>query len=190
EAMLEGEIPDDLIDNNGNGLIDENQTHIPFGVQEGVSYADGISQGDLPRIFAEANSPVVTEDMINTASGDRWKRWPANPENDPIQNGRVHLIFVESDDLGLPFADHIDNIDNREDGIPTITQEMIAQAANDAPYFRYVVPNSNIILYNLTQESLGKKYADGIDNDGDGAIDEDIDEGIDEMIDEARDDGI
>src|SRR5690606_11323785 len=34
------------------------------------------------------------------------------------------------------------------------------------------------------------KYADGIDNDGDGAIDEDIDEGIDEMIDEARDDGI
>ena len=29
---------------------------------------------------------------------------------------------------------------------------------------------------------------DGIDNDGDGAIDEGIDEGIDEMIDESRDD--
>ena len=31
---------------------------------------------------------------------------------------------------------------------------------------------------------------DGIDNDGDGAIDEGIDEGIDEMIDESRDDYI
>jgi len=34
------------------------------------------------------------------------------------------------------------------------------------------------------------KYADGIDNDGNGAIDENIDEGIDAMIDEARNDGI
>ncbi|MDP3444155.1 MAG: hypothetical protein Q8T08_14965, partial [Ignavibacteria bacterium] len=34
--MIEGEIADNLIDDNGNGLIDENQTHIPFGVQRGV----------------------------------------------------------------------------------------------------------------------------------------------------------
>jgi hypothetical protein len=31
---------------------------------------------------------------------------------------------------------------------------------------------------------------DGVDNDGNGAIDENIDEGIDAMIDEARNDGI
>ena len=37
---------------------------------------------------------------------------------------------------------------------------------------------------------IGKPYSDGIDNDGDGAIDEGIDEGIDEMIDESRDDYI
>ena len=34
----------DGIDNNGNGLIDENPVHIAFQDQSGVSYADGIDQ--------------------------------------------------------------------------------------------------------------------------------------------------
>ncbi len=37
---------------------------------------------------------------------------------------------------------------------------------------------------------MGKIYADGIDNDNNGAVDEFMDEGIDEMIDESRNNGI
>ncbi len=185
----------DGIDNNGNGLIDENKTHIAFQDQVGVSYADRIGQQinpewyiSHPRFHREENNPLVTQAMVNASSGDQWKRWPPNPENDPVQNGAVHLIMVESDDVGLPFKDFIDNDNNGEDGSPTITQAMIDQAASD-PYLRYKV-NDKVILYNVTQSTLGMKYADGIDNDNNGAVDENIDEGIDAMIDEARNDGI
>ncbi|MCW9066312.1 MAG: hypothetical protein OQJ78_08430 [Ignavibacteriaceae bacterium] len=185
----------DGIDNNGNGLIDENKTHIAFQDQLGVTYSDRIGQSidpswvfDHPRFHREVNNPLVTQEMINQSAGDQWKRWPPNPETDPVQNGAVHLIMVESDDIGLPFEDNIDNDNNGEEGSPTITQAMIDMATNDM-YKRYKV-NNNVILYNVTQSTLGMKYADGIDNDDNGAIDENIDEGIDAMIDEARNDGI
>jgi hypothetical protein len=196
EAMLLGEsdpsIPEDDprrydgIDNNGNGLIDENTTHIAFQDQTGVSFADRIDQNNN----AESGSPIVTQQMVDQSAGDRWKRWPASPETDPIQDGAIHLIMVESDDIGKAFKDFIDNDDNGEDGSPVVTQAMIDLAATDAPYFRYKVPGTKIILYDVKAEDLGKKYADGVDNDNNGAIDEFMDNGIDEMIDEARDDGI
>ena len=203
--MLVGESDDNIprndprrtdgIDNNGNGLIDENKTHIAFQDQVGVTYADGIGQQidaswyvEHPRFHREENNPLITQEMIDASASDTWKRWPPDPENDAVQNGKVHLIMVESDDLGLPYKDYIDNDNNGEEESPTITQEMIDVAANDA-YNRYVV-NDNIILYNVVQSTLGMKYADGIDNDGNGAIDENIDEGIDAMIDEARNDGL
>lgn len=185
--MLKDETPDDLVDNNGNGLIDENDTHIPLfnGTQKGVTYADYIDDnGD-----AETGSPVVTLTMLNQASIDKWKRWPANPEVDPIQNGQVHLLMVGSEDVGKAFKDNIDNNGNGENSSPVITQAIIDAAKND-PLFRYKVPNSKIILFDVKQDDLGKKYADGIDNDGNGAVDEIIDEGIDEMVDEKRNDGI
>jgi hypothetical protein len=196
EELLVGEsddsIPDtdprrtDGIDNNRNGLIDENKTHIAFGIQEGVTYADRIDQN----MDGESGSPLVTQEMVDLAAGDFWKRWPTNPDGDAIQEGEIHLVMVESDDIGLAFSDNIDNNDNGELNSPIITQEMIDEAANDAPYFRYVVPTTNVILYNLKQENLGQKYADGIDNDENGAVDENIDEDIDDMVDEARDNGI
>jgi len=185
----------DGIDNNGNGLIDENTTHIVFQDQVGVIYADRIGQTidpawfvEHPRFHREENSPLVTQEMVNQSAGDQWKRWPPNPDTDPVQNSAVHLIMVESDDIGLPFEDNIDNDNNGEDGSPAITQSMIDMAATDT-HNRYKV-SDNIILYNVTQSTLGMKYADGIDNDNNGAIDENIDEGIDAMIDEARNDGI
>ena len=185
----------DGIDNNGNGLIDENQTDIAFGIQAGVTYADGIGQSinsqwlvEHPRYHREENSPLVTQEMVNASANDKWKRWPPDPEHDAVQNGVVHLIMVENDDIGLPYKDGIDNDGNGEDGSPTITQAMIDMAANDS-YKRYKV-NDKVILYNVTQSTLGMKYADGIDNDNNGAVDENIDEGIDVMIDEARNDGI
>ncbi|MDP4195240.1 MAG: hypothetical protein Q8940_09340, partial [Bacteroidota bacterium] len=191
--MLVGEIPDDGIDNNGNGLIDENQTHIAFGTQKGFGYADGIDNNGN----GEQGSPLVTQEMVNQASGDKWKRWPANVENDPLLKndpklaGRVHLLEVGPEDIGHAFKDGIDNNGNGEEGSPVVTQAMIDQAKSDAPYYRYVVPNgTGTILYNVVQSTLGMKYADGIDNDNNGAIDENIDENIDEMIDESRNNGI
>ncbi len=184
--MLAGEISGNLIDDNQNGLIDEDTTHIAFRDQIGVTYADGMDQNGN----AEAGSPVVTQSMIDLSQGDRWKRWPVNPFGDAIQKGKVHLIEVTQDQLGNAFADGIDNDDNGEEGSPTITQAMIDSAANDDPYFRYVVPGTGVILYDVKAEDLGKMYADGIDNDDNGAIDENMDNGIDEMIDESRDNGI
>ena len=188
ENLLLGEDPSNLIDDNNNGLIDENQTHIPFQDQLGVGYADGIDAN----FNAEENSPLVTATMVSDAQTDplNWKRWPPDPENDAIQNGQVHLLMVEGDDETMAFKDYIDNNDNGEMNSDTITQAIIDVASADAPYYRYNVPSTNIILYDVKQEDLGKKYADGIDNDNNGAIDENIDEGIDEMIDEARDNGI
>ncbi len=69
-------------------------------LQDGVSYADRIDQN----LNAETGSPVVTQQMVDQSAGDTWKRWPPNPETDPIQNGAVHLIMVESDDIGRAFA--------------------------------------------------------------------------------------
>ena len=48
--------------------------------------------------------------------------------------------------------------------------------AQDDPYNRYFLENG-IILYDLDYADIGKRYIDGIDNDGDGDIDEGIDLG-------------
>ena len=184
----------DGIDNNGNGLVDEDSSRTNFGTQVGVGYADRIdNDGD-----GEAGSPVVTQAMIDLAAGDRWNRWPTLPE--PYDGSPVHLVGLGAEDLGRAYADGLDNDQDAlggqpadylwEPGSPVVTAEMVAAAAGDAPYFRYAVPGTDIILYDVTSADLGTPYADGVDNDGDGATDEGIDENIDEMIDERRDDGI
>ncbi len=205
QDMLAGEDPANGVDDNGNGLIDENASHIPFsgelGFSAGVGYADFIDND----VDGEQGGPVVTQEMIAAATPDVWRRWPPNPGSDAISQRNdgspiVHLIMVEDDDLGLPFKDGIDNDDScvtptanypylTEPGSPVITQEIVDAAAAD-PYRRYRVPGTDIILYDVGPEDLGKCYADGVDNDEDGAVDEGIDEGIDEMIDESRADGI
>ncbi|GIS71809.1 MAG: hypothetical protein CM1200mP10_13860 [Candidatus Neomarinimicrobiota bacterium] len=55
---------------------------------------------------------------------------------------------------------------------------MVAAAASD-PFHRYTLENG-IVLWGVTEDRIGKKYADGIDNNFDGQIDESIDEGIDD----------
>lgn len=184
-SWLQGEIPADGIDNNRNGLVDEDSTYIPFGVQVGVSFADGIDNNGN----GESGSPVVTAAMVSQAGSDnvngyQWRRWPPNPETDPVQQGVIHLIDVGTEDVGRAYKDYIDNDGNSTGDWPTVTQAMIDQAASD-PYRRYRVPGTSIILYDVGPEDLGKKYINR-----DGGRDPNIDEGIDEMIDESRDDGI
>ncbi len=195
EAMLQGEIPDNGIDDNHNGLIDENMTHIAFGTQKGTTYANGLDDNNN----GEDNSPVVTQEMIDQAATDsytdksgntyHWNRWPPNPESDTLQQGQVWLIGLTQQDLGKKFKDNIDNNDNSNsstsyNNLPAITQDMINQAAKDK-YHRYKVPGTHVILYDVTQASLGKKYLNK-----DGLRDAGVDEGIDEMIDESRTDGV
>ncbi|MCC6395396.1 MAG: hypothetical protein IT282_00140, partial [Bacteroidetes bacterium] len=183
-ALLPGTTPEvsgDQIDNNLNGLIDEDSTHIPFGQQRGVGFADGIDNDGN----AEAGSPVITQTMVSQASLDLWRRWPADPEHDAFQQGIIHLIDVDGpNDLGKMFKDYIDNDGDSPDSLPVVTQDMVTQAAGDA-FRRYRVPGTKIILFDVGAEDVGKKYINR-----DGLVSATIDEGIDEMIDEGRNDGI
>ena len=118
-SWLENEIPNNGIDDNGNGFIDED-----------------LNWGNY--------------------SGDVWE----GPE---IADGVDNYFFIDG-----------------ESGSPTVDSAMILQAQED-PYGRYFLDNG-IILYDLDYRDLGKRYIDGIDNDGDGAVDEGIDKGIDENV--------
>jgi len=196
--MLDGEIPGDGIDNNHNGLVDEDSTYIAFGHQSAVTFADGIDNNGN----GEAGSPVVTQQMIDEASTDQWidssqappkvyhwRRWPPNPESDPMQRALdgqpiIHLIDLGPEDLGKKFKDNVDNDGNSYGNLPVVTQGMIDTAAADVRH-RFRVPGTNIILYNLTAADLGRKYLN-IDRLRDAGVDE----GIDEMVDESRNDGI
>jgi hypothetical protein len=114
------EISGTQIDENRNGLIDEDSTHIPFGLQRGVGFADGIDNND----DGEPGSPVVTQAMISQSLNDPWGRWPANPENDLFQDSLIHLIDLDDTDLGKLFKDNIDNDnDSLSVGLPTVTQD-------------------------------------------------------------------
>ena len=192
ESFITGENPANGRDDNGNGLVDESRTHVPFEDQVGVGYADYLDND----MDGESGSPVVTEQIVAQAAGDVWNRWPPGRE----EGIPVHLLGVDADDVGLPYRDNIDNDDSHitptpaypylsEPGSPVITEAMVNEAAQDL-YGRFRVPGTSIVLYSVGMEDLGKAYADGVDNDMDGAVDEGIDEGIDEMIDESRADGI
>jgi hypothetical protein len=174
------EVSGNQIDENLNGLIDEDSTYIAFGEQRGVGYADHIdNNGD-----GESQSPVVTAQMITQALLDPWKRWPPNPESDPFLKGIIHLIDVGQEDLNHAYADNIDNDGDAVGDLPRVTQAMIDTASRDQ-FKRYRVPGTNVILWDVGQEDLGKKYLNR-----DGLRDAGVDEKIDEMIDESRNDGI
>ncbi|MBI5472516.1 MAG: hypothetical protein HY961_09245 [Ignavibacteriae bacterium] len=184
-----GEISGDQIDNNHNGLIDEDSTHIPFGEQRGVGLADGIdNNGD-----GEARSPTITQAIINQAATDAWLRWPPNPERDTtfwagnntnFRGESVHLIDVATEDLAKAYKDNIDNDSSSSANLPLVTQAMVAAAASD-PYKRYRVPGTSVVLYDVGAEDVGKKYINR-----DGLVVADIDNGIDEMAGESRNNGI
>ena len=139
--------------------------------------------------------------MIDASLNQQWNIWPL--PNDGFQDGTIHIISLEESDLDAGYADGIDNNADPEDpyaleypvglgadvNSPLVDEAMVTAASLDT-WKRYKVPGTDIILYDVGEEDLGKPYRDGVDNDGDGAVDEGIDEGIDEMIDESRDDFI
>ena len=112
-------------------------------------------------ILGEINSPKFSNEMISEVSGSD-QSWVGKYWGDGIsQYGEV--------------------------ASPLVTQEMINEAAED-PFNRIILDNGYTLWF-VTQDRLGHAYADGIDNNGDGAIDELIDYGIDDQA-EAWYDGI
>jgi hypothetical protein len=159
--------------------------HVPFGDQSGVTYADKIDNDGN----GEVNSPIITQEMVGAAIENQWNIWPVI--GDAMQDSLIHIIGLDDPDIGQAYADGIDNNSNPDDpylleypiglgaevNSPLVTNEMVATASNDI-WGRYRVSGTNIMLYGLDQDDIGKPYKDGIDNDGDGGIDEGIDEGI------------
>lgn len=128
--LLQDEDPTNGVDDNHNGLVDENQTYVPFGTQKGTTYANGLDDNNN----GEPGSPVVTQKMIDEAATDswtnpatgntyHWNRWPPNPEADtfwyspawssgkPFFPQSVWLTEVGQRDLGKKFKDNVDNDD-------------------------------------------------------------------------------
>lgn len=116
--IILGESSDNLIDDNGNGLIDENETHLPRTTpvfNPGNAYADGIdNDGD-----GELGSPIVTQAMLPGELAGNGK--------DDNGNG---LRDEGIEDIGRALADGIDNNGNGlvDEGI----DEMIDENREDA----------------------------------------------------------
>ena len=167
ESMIVGEILGNGIDDNDNGLVDENLSHVPVGSQLGVSYSDRIDNNNN----GEQGSPLVTEEMIDASLSQEWNIWP-NP-NDDFQLGSIHIISLDEVDLNAGYADGIDNNVDIEDpyaleypiglgadvNSPLVTQAMIDMASTDV-WKRYRVPDTDIISVSAVG-SLKEELAPG-----------------------------
>tara|TARA_Y100000590_G_scaffold87238_2_gene97812 strand:- start:5574 stop:9770 length:4197 start_codon:yes stop_codon:yes gene_type:complete len=81
--------------------------------------------------------------------------------------------------VGNYWADNIaESTTGGELGSPVITQDMVDEASSDK-FNRYTLPNGTVLWF-VTSDRIGLAYKDGIDNNGDGEIDERIDIGIDD----------
>tara|TARA_A100001037_G_scaffold306771_1_gene355293 strand:- start:444 stop:4610 length:4167 start_codon:yes stop_codon:yes gene_type:complete len=129
---------------------DEYEGHDPVFIGRPNLKHDRIDRGGQ---LGESGSPKFTQEMISAVEGAN-ENW-----------------------IGSYWGDYIAT-SGGEDGSPLITQEMVDEALNDE-FNRYTLENG-MVLWFVTEEQIGNVYADGIDNDGDGAIDEGIDLGIDD----------
>ena len=110
---------------------------------------------------------------------DRGGRLALENDNNPIFSQDMMSEVPGSDEswIGSYWGDLI-SASGGEDGSPTITAEMVAKASSD-PFHRFTLDNGTVLWF-VTEEKIGNYYADGIDNDGDGYVDEQIDIGIDD----------
>ena len=97
-----------------------------------------------------------------------------------------HVEGADESWVGYYWGDYI-STNGGETGSPVITEEMVQEASSDQ-FNRYTLDNGMVLWY-VTADKIGNYYADGIDNDGDGYVDEQIDIGIDDE-EEAWVDGI
>ena len=120
---------------------------------------------------------------------DRGGRLALENDNNPIFFIFEMIDHVEGADeswVGYYWGDYI-SANGGETGSPVITEEMVQEASSDQ-FNRYTLDNGMVLWY-VTADKIGNYYADGLDNDGDGYVDEQIDIGIDDE-EEAWVDGI
>lgn len=129
---------------------DEYEGHDPVFIGRPNLKHDRLDRGGQ---LGETGSPLFTEAMVNVVE-DADESWVGNYWGDYITSS------------------------GGEAGSPVITQEMVNEAASD-DFNRYTLDNG-MVLWFVTENQIGNVYADGIDNDGDGSIDEGIDLGIDD----------
>ena len=162
---------------------DEYEGHAPVFIGRHNLVHNRLNDGS---ISAEFGSPTMPIEWLNNEI----------PGNGIDDNGNGFIdeelnwgSGTGEDWTGPKFADGVDNpfFTDAEAGSPVVDSVMVQEAMLDE-YGRYFLDNG-IILYDLTFEDIGRGYKDGIDNDGDGNIDEGIDKGIDEA-DEKWFDGI
>ncbi len=115
---LIGEFPDNGIDDNGNGLIDENKTHVEFVTAAGSNPGNGVSDGIDNDNDGEIGSPRVTSGMFVGEFADNGKDDNGNGLRDEGQ-----------EDLNKFYADGLDNDGNGliDEGI----DEMIDEGRDD-----------------------------------------------------------
>jgi len=154
---------------------DEYEGHDPAFLGRNRLLHNGVDDvGLVPKSTAEDGNPRFTEEMlIDILDGEI-----ANNGIDDNGNG---FIDENLDWAGLYYRDGIDEWFpmGTEEGSPVITQEMVDASANDS-YNRYTLDNGTV-LWGITDEVIGRAYSDGLDNNGDGRIDEGIDAGIDDL---------
>ncbi len=119
---------------------------------------------------------------------DRGGRLALENDNNPIFTESMieHVDGADDSWVGYYWGDYI-SAAGGESGSPIITEAMVEEAAKDQ-FNRYTLDNG-MVLWFVTADKIGNYYADGIDNDGDGYVDEQIDIGIDDE-EEAWVDGI
>ena len=153
---------------------DEYEGHAPVFIGRHNLAHNRLNDGS---ISAEFGSPTMPIEWLNNEI----------PGNGIDDNGNGFIdeelnwgSGTGDDWTGPKFADGVDNpfFKDAETGSPVIDSAMVQEAMLDE-YGRYFLDNG-IILYDLTYDDVGWGYTDGIDNDGDGEIDEGIDKGIDE----------
>ena len=139
--------------------------------QDWTHYNQDEFEGHDPAFIGRAN---LKHDRL-----DRGGRLASESDNNPrfTQEMLGHVEGSDESWVGYYWGDYISEIGG-EDGSPVITQAMVDEASSD-PFNRYTLDNG-MVLWFVTEDRIGKIYADGIDNDGDGAIDEQIDIGIDD----------
>ena len=131
---------------------------------------DGSVSDECPLNNGECNSPIVQESFL---AGEL----PVNNIDDNlnglIDETAVHIPFGTQ--TGVGFADYIDNDEDGEQNAPVVTADMVSAASGDVwlrwPPFPESDPMQQVDgrvfvhLVNVTRETLGLPFKDGIDND-------------------------
>lgn len=137
--------------------------------------ADGSTAPECAAAIGECNSPIVPEAFL---AGENITNARDDNGNGLIDENRTHTPFVgeQAVNIGVGYADFIDNDGDGEEGSPTVSPEMIAASSGDTwqrwppnpgsdPVSTSLAGRPIVHLVGLGDDDLGSRFKDGIDND-------------------------